>query len=458
MINTALRSEDNLVLYRFRFFIVDLCARLEELALTATHTEKPFDVYRGAQLRCKEVEKLQIGSLVAPNGFFSTSRDLEVALCFIATDSDQSRNHGLQNVLFIITVDLTICPELVVTDVSTQSVLPDENEIVFNLGATFTITSLYYDEEHYTWQIGLIPSTEVVKTSQAYTTHIQNRFTETKPVIMFGHLLSEMSSDYRGALEYFHRLLRSLPWNNEDRCDIYHYLGRTYRALGKKEKAVACFRSALLLQQRRLPESSFACGRILSCIGTIYAESDDFPRAIHLYEQAMVIYRRVLAKTHYEFAFHTNRLAQIYWHNGQYEAARDLLTNTISFVKETMPENSPGQAQTFYLMGLVQRSLNDPKLAIHYFQQSLKMHESCQASNHPYTARTCYELSMLYSQQRDYSKALNYARRALTIRESKFTDNHKELKQSIDQVQRLLEHNKVQPIKPARLFIKMYYR
>jgi len=447
LINKALRTEENLVLYKFRYFIVDLCVRLEEAALASIHHTEPFRVYRGSNLSRDEIEKLQVGSRVATNGFFSSSRHLPIAQRFIgiSSNTDVSPSHGLESqrqyVLFEIDVDLTKSPELVVTDVSDQSAISDENEMLFNLGTTFIITGIAYDSEQLVWRISLTSSSEAAKTIQEYNAHIQKRFTETKPIIMFAHFLSEISSDYHGALTYFHRLLRSKPWNDEDRPDIYHYLGRVYRALGKSQQAMTYFRCALLLQRRRLPESSMAYSRALSCLGTIYAESGNLSRSIRLYEQAMAIYRKALPKNHYEFGFHSNRLAQVYWQNGQYDSANDLLMNTISFVKETMPKNSPGQAQTLYLMGLVKHSLNDRKQAIYYFEQSLQMRESFQANDHPYAARSCYELSLLYAEQDDYSTALNYARRALHIRETKLSHNHKELKESIELVQRLSQKN-----------------
>ncbi|UJR11584.1 hypothetical protein I4U23_015764 [Adineta vaga] len=417
LINKALRTEDNLVLHKFRYFIVDFCERLKQAALTSAQCTEQFRLYRGTRLGREEVNKLHIGSLVATNDFFSSSKDLLVAQEFISIDpiTGMSPSSGCddrqQYVLFQIDVNLNTSPEIIVTDISGLSTIPDEHEMVFSLGTTFTITDINYDTLHHIWYIHMISSSEVAKLIQEYNTHIQKRFIETKPIVMFGHVLSEFCSNYHGAIIYFHRLLRSKSWNDEDRPDIYHYLGRIYRAFGKNQQAMTYFRCALLLQRRNLSGSSITYGRALSCIGSIYSELGDLSRAIRLYEQAMVIYRKVLPKNHYEFGFHSNRLAQVYWLNGQYEFARDLLMNTISFNKETMPKNSPGLAQTLHCMGLVQHSLNDREQALHYFKQSLEMRQSFQAGNHPYAARTCYELSLLYEEQNDDTTALDYARK-----------------------------------------------
>jgi hypothetical protein len=447
LVNRALRTEDNIILHKFRYFIIDLCARLEQTALTSNTCPNSFRVYRGSKLSRDEAEKLKVGSLVATNSFFSSSRDRQVAQCFIGIDPatnislNRSREDQCQYVLFEITVDLNNSPEVVITDVSDQSAVRAENELVFNLGTTFVITDARHDNSDRLWYVELTSSSEVGKLIREYRTHFQSRFVETKPVILFGHLTAEMQSNYSGALAYFHRVLRSTSWDDEDRPDIYHYLGRVYRAMGKNQQAITYFRCAQLIQRRRLPQSSMAYGRVLSCLGTVHAELGNLAQAIHLYEQAMDIYRRVLPKNHYEFGFHSNRLAQVYWQSGHYETARLLLMNTLSFVKETMPENSPGQAQTLHIMGLVQHSLNNREEAVYYFNQSLKMRETLQSNDHPYLARTCYELSVLYGEQNDNATAFEYAQRALRICETKLPLNHSQRQQVMALVQRLSHQN-----------------
>ncbi|UJR16869.1 hypothetical protein I4U23_003767 [Adineta vaga] len=444
IINRALRTEDNLMLYKFRFFIVDLCTRLEEKALTKINCTAPFCVYRGSKLRRDEVEKLEVGSLVATNSFFSCSRHLHTAENFIGISStvdmspSRGRNERFQYVLFQIDIDLNKSPDVVVADVSNESAVPDENEMLFNLGTTFIIIDIKYDEIQRVWHIQMTSSSEVSKLMQEYRQHVQSRFIETKPVILFGHFTSEISSNYHGALSYFHRLLRSKSWDDEDRPDIIYYcLGRVYRAMGKSQQSITYLRAALLLQRRLLPESSMIYGRMLSCLGNVYCESGDLLRGKNLYEQAMIIYRGILPKNHYEFGFHLNRLANVYWQIKQYESASNLLKNTLLFVKDTMPEKSPAHAQTLHIMGLVQRSLNNREEAIYYFKESIKIREALQANDHPQIARTCCELSELYVEENNYSVALEYAYRSLRIRESKLPLNHPQRQQSIDLVERL---------------------
>jgi hypothetical protein len=68
IINRALRSGDALTLFKLRYFIVDMCKNLE--ATAATQSSLAIHVYRGATLAKEEVEKLNVGSLVAASSFF----------------------------------------------------------------------------------------------------------------------------------------------------------------------------------------------------------------------------------------------------------------------------------------------------------------------------------------------------------------------------------------------------
>jgi tetratricopeptide (TPR) repeat protein len=447
LINKALRTEDNLVVYKFRYFIMDLCTRLEEKALTSAYHKQPFRVYRGSKISLDEVEKLQVGSLVATNGFFSSSRHLDVAQRFIGIDPvtgvspSRSRDDQRQYILFELDVDLINSPDVVVTDVSAYSSIPDENEILFNLGTTFFITSINYDDEHHVWYIRIITSSELAIINQEYNRYTSERCTETTPAISFGHLRCEILSDYSGALNYLHRLLRSKTWNDDYRPDTYHYLARVYYFMGKYEQAITFCKCVQLLLRRRLPEFSLTYARSLTCLSMIYSDIEDLPRAGYFQERAATIYRSTLSKNHYEFGFHLNYTAYLYWQNNQYASALYLLTNVLPIIKKTLPPNYPCNAQTLHITGLVQHSLNNREESIRYFKQSLQMRESFHAIDHPYLARTYYELSVLYLEINDYSTALDYAQKSLRIRKAKLPHNHKEFKQSVELVERLSQRD-----------------
>ncbi|CAF4491578.1 unnamed protein product [Rotaria sp. Silwood2] len=437
VINRALRTEDILAQYTFRYFIVDMCTCLEEAAATTkTRYITPFRVYRGAILSREEVEQLSVDMLVATKGFFSSSKHLNIAQEFIGIDSitgmSPSRSHKdkQQFVLLEISVDWTQSPDMIVADVSSQSAVPDEHEMIFNLGATFVITDINYDDEHHVWHIQMISSSEVAQLNRDYNEYIRKRLTEIKPALLFGNILADMSGDHIGALTYFHRLLRTVPVDDEDRPNLYFHLARTYRYTGKYQQAITYYQAALLLQRCRLPQLSFDYGRTLTGLAVVYSEISNSVRAVTLHTRAMSIFRNVLPEDHIEIAHVSHRLAYACLQKKQYERALLLVSSSLSFFQRKMPTNHPGQAQALHTMGLIHRALGHPEQAIDCLKQALRIRESSQAADDPAVAYKCFELSLVYAEQEGERRvAFEYAQRAFTIGQKRLHPNHIILKQ-----------------------------
>ncbi len=85
LVNRALRTQDVEQLYVFRYFIRDLSFWLSREFNKILAHRKIFFLYRGATLSQDDYQSLDRGKLLAPNGFFSTSRDINVAKLFIGS-------------------------------------------------------------------------------------------------------------------------------------------------------------------------------------------------------------------------------------------------------------------------------------------------------------------------------------------------------------------------------------
>ena len=449
LVNKALRSSNILDRYIFRYFVVDLYAELEKIGMaTKSHYTTPFYVYRGANFSRDEVEQLGEGTLVATKGFFSSTLDLEVAKCFISIDPNtgmspsRGRNEVRQFVLFHIFVDLNQSFEPILADVSNLSAVPDENEMIFNLGTTFCITHIYYDKVHYVWHIEMNVSTEVAQLKNDYSNYILKRLTEINARLLFGKVLGDMSNDLIGALRYFHRLLRKIPIDDEDRPSIYFQLGYIYHCMNKRQQGIVYCRCAYLLHRRRLPQSKLDYARTLLGLGVFYSDLGQSKRALHWHTQAIMILRSILPEDHIEIAHVTNKLAYAYWQEKQYDHANKLLATVLSFFKRKMPTNHPAEAETLHTMGLVQRALGNREQAIDYLKQALRIRQLLLADNDPAVAWTAYELSIVYAERDDEKTiALEYAKNAMHIQQIRSPPNYDELKRSVDLVEQLSTYN-----------------
>ena len=141
LLNKAFRTEDFELIYRFRFFIIDLCENLEH-EHEKLKEESAMTLYRGQQMPSNEFEKLKknIGGLISTNGFFSTSRDLNIALVFAG-----ATNEWNTAVMFQIRADPSL-ESVIFADIDKLSTFEGEKEVLFSLGATFRIESVHYDK------------------------------------------------------------------------------------------------------------------------------------------------------------------------------------------------------------------------------------------------------------------------------------------------------------------------
>ncbi|CAF3441770.1 unnamed protein product [Rotaria sp. Silwood1] len=176
LVNKTLRSENVHALYLFRYFIFDLC---ESLAKARYSNSTSISVYRGTILCRDEIEQLHVGSLVSTNGFLSSSRFLEVALAFISSAEgvdmqiNRNCNNSEQFVLFKIDIDINQSPDVVVADISSESLIPDEKEFLFDLGTTFIITNIYYDDPNYMWNSQMTASNQVAQLNHEYDSYMR---------------------------------------------------------------------------------------------------------------------------------------------------------------------------------------------------------------------------------------------------------------------------------------------
>ena len=444
IINEALRTEDPQVLYIYRFYITDLCKRLEEVTLlTRIQQKSSFCVYRGATMDRREIEKLRTDMLVATNGFFSSTLCRRVAMMFIGIDpitstpeyETQIEEH--ERVLFEIHVDLNQTDGLIVANISVESNHPEEEEILFGLGTTFVITKIVRDSKHSVWYIGMVVSSEMNKLKEEYTKHVVQSLTHIDATTLFGIYLSEMSGEYSVGINYFQRYLRQMRFNDPTRSNVYYYMARVYRSMGKYQHAIEYFRRAKLLQKPWPSELSYVYADTLSDLAYTYSQVNDTSKAIPLHERALNIFRKVLGENDLDMPLYYTQLAYAYWKAKRHEDAHVLLAKALSILKEDMSSNFAGLSMTKHIMGLVKYALNQQEDAIRFLQEALELRRKLFANDHPFVGYSYYDLAHIYMETDNQQVALKYAQTALTIFQAKLPGKHPDLKRSIELVDQL---------------------
>lgn len=446
IINRALRSGDTLLLFKFRYFLVDMCKSLQDTAIT--QSSLPTHVYRGAILAKEVVENLNVGSCITVTSFFSSSSNIQVARQFTIDAPtgmllNHDRNDKDQFVLYEIAVDPTTIrvADIIVANVSSQSFFPAEEEVLFGPSTIFNITMIKYDDEHYRWNIKMDVSTNFSTIKHEQKAYISESLRNTTATCLFGCILIDIWSQYTQAHNFFRDLLQKLPTDHVDRLHVFYQLGRVHRFLGEFKTAIAYLRCALLFHRRFLPQSTLDYGSIVSALGATYSEMGDSIRAVYHLERAIAVYSSHLSKYDRERGFHGNRLAFAYYQEKQYERALSLLDDIeIVFKPQRQPDDYRGLAQVLNTRGLVYLALDEHERTLGYLKEALNLRESWLIKNHPGIARTCYSMALSYKNRGEYRLAFEYAGRSLRIQELKLPKTHPELKLSQKLVEELHSH------------------
>jgi hypothetical protein len=207
LLNKALRTEDIELLYTFRFFIIDLCAAIED----ESHHLKDKDIlklYRGTQIPMDELQKLKenIDKIISTNGFLSTSRNLNVSLQFAQPNSV---TNGFVSVLFEIQAD-PLLKTVIFADIAHKGRIEGEEEVLFNLNSFFKIRSVYFDSTLDLWKVQLHATDEGLEKVEEYLKLSKQEMEECSPIIYFGRLLIVELGQVDRAGKYFNILLKSL--------------------------------------------------------------------------------------------------------------------------------------------------------------------------------------------------------------------------------------------------------
>jgi tetratricopeptide (TPR) repeat protein len=339
LINRALRTQDVEQLYVFRYFIRDLSSWLSREFYKITSCTEVFFVYRGAALSQDDFQSLDREKLLAPNGFFSTSRDIDVAKLFIGS----SRSDTVR-VLYKIKCDIKCYSqeeinELVAfADISENSHMPDEKEVLFDLGATFELENIESPSlENDCFVIHLIPSCKGAHILREYRQNYRNEIESSDAALKFGILLFK-TGKYMVAQHYFEQLLND-P-NNENISDIHHHLGWTHMRQSNYEQAIINFERAHDL----IPKSNgISRATVLNSIGKALVEKDFNKESLSYYKRALDLRISCLGFEHKDVADSYANVARLYNRAGNYHLAVEYynksLTAYTTSAKSLNPEN-----------------------------------------------------------------------------------------------------------------------
>ncbi|UJR18617.1 hypothetical protein I4U23_005525 [Adineta vaga] len=487
-LNKALRTEDIEQLYLFRFFIIDLCTALHKEYTYLKEFEPCITLYRGASMFNDEFEKLKenIGQLISINGFLSTSQRKEVALAF-ASSSKSSMKH---RVLFEIKCDLALTQTTILAPVSQFSLIPDEQEVLFDTGAVFEIISITTDSSQTTTDenedvtldegsiLSIISMNATDEGNQIAKDYINTNLTLLEgrnSQVMFGILLTDLGL-YDQSIKYFERLIadrdllthvpndmiarayneignaldikgeyhRALEFYlrayditlNEDNLDDENLLNSAtplaniayvFKNLGHFQKSLEFFLQALEIINTYCGETHQQTAAILENIGSVHRDLGNTNDCLEYFRKACDIYKKIFPEYHLVIARILNNIGVAYMNLGQLDLAIDFLQQGLKMRQKLLPTGHLDIAISLMNIGGILHNKYYITQSLDYYNQAYTIFQKLFPDGHRCTAHCLQEMASVYQRIESYDTALECLEKALKIRQNLFRDNHPEI-------------------------------
>ncbi|CAF0915530.1 unnamed protein product [Rotaria sp. Silwood1] len=419
LLNRAFRTENIELIYAFRYFIIDLCAQIEQ----KSHSMKTSDIlnlYRGQQISTEEFHKLKqsIGKLISPNGFFSTSRSEKVSLAYAGESSEQ-----IKAVLFKIEVDPTL-KSIICADIEDETAFTGEYEVLFSIGATFRIGAIEYDTNLKVWTIQLTSTNDGFERVQEYLKVAENEMKDMSPMVYFGSLLLFELGQIDHAEKYFNVLLKILPCDHTDIASLKTGLGHVHLRRGNYNEALEYYQFAYNIRRETLSILNPRIGASLRNIGNVYRLMGNFDQALNYYRQAMRINESNYSNKHIVIAMTMEEIGLVYQNKNELVTALHWFEDALETFKHVLPLQHPQIAACLGHIGHVYQCMNEYECSLEYLHQELKMDESCLPLDHIDVINDLRRIVEIYRIMNEYNKGLKFCREKLENYKILLGENH----------------------------------
>ncbi|CAF1424454.1 unnamed protein product [Adineta steineri] len=435
MLNQALRLMNVDMIVRMGFFINDLhrdIQRLHSEQVGGKKSDETFTVYRGQGVSKKEFTEMTKtkGGLLSFNNFLSTSKNLDVGLCFAP---QVPANPDLVGVLFVISINPThsTTPFASIKDVS---YFETENEVLFSMHTIFRIRDIKpMDENNHLYQVNLILTNDKDQDLRTLTDSIrQETFPDVEGWFRLGLLLIKMGQ-FNKAREVYEVLLHQTT-DESDKAPIYNQLGQTKHKQREYPEALTCYEQSLAIYEKTLPSNHLNLGNVYSDIGLVYDKMGDYPKALSYYEKALAIRQQSLSFNHPDLGDSYNNIGNVYKGMGDYPKALSSHEKALEIRQQSLPHNHPDLGGSYNNIGLVHNNMGNYPKALSSHEKALEIKQQSLPSNHPSLGASHNNIGNVYKDMGDYPKALLSHEKALAIRQQSLSFNHPDLGDSYNNI------------------------
>jgi CHAT domain-containing protein/Tfp pilus assembly protein PilF len=167
--------------------------------------------------------------------------------------------------------------------------------------------------------------------------------------------------------------------------------------------------------------------KLIQCrngIGENYRNQFRFEAARGLLSATLSLGIEKLQEHHPEVATTHAALAMVYFDTDQYRKAVSHLSRALDLTLPVVGEKHPAVAKIYYGLGTVYWRLQYLDVALDYQLKALNIRREAFGEHHPDVAESCRMVGRVYWYKTDYEAAIQYLTQALTIAKSLWGENH----------------------------------
>ncbi|CAM4783859.1 unnamed protein product [Rotaria magnacalcarata] len=428
LLNKALRTQDIEIIFKFRFFINDLCNQIEQfyyryLERHSSTTNHDLTVYRGQRLSTAEVNlmKNNVNELISMNSFLSATLNKEIALLFADTSDQSNESSPLQSVLFIIDISNMSKEMTSFAFIQNYACCPDEEEVIFSLGAVFKVQSVEADEKM--WHVHLKLSKDQNELSQHLSDHMIKQIGSEPNPLSFGWFLYRIN-EFNKAERYAKMMLEQLPPNDRGIGDAYNLLGLIYNDIKRLDKSIDYYEKALEIYSKLNSRDSAQAIATRCSLGLAYLALGDVQNAEDQQTEAEERLINSAQSQNSLLKAKVNSLkARIQLENGNDNSALNQLEQILENKRSRLPSNHPSLGGTTNDIGTVHEKLGNYTKALEFFEKALSIVEKSLPSNHLDLVDYYINVGRTLDKLGQYERALDNFRLALKILEQDEREN-----------------------------------
>jgi tetratricopeptide (TPR) repeat protein len=378
ILNEALRTQDIIVIYMLRLFIIDLYRELA--ALQERNIVNPINVFRAQFITKDELEKFRksVGEHVYMNSFISTSSKKQIALRYIPSEESCDDDDSVP-ILFEINIDPIIT----------------------------AIAKLFADIHEKYWTIQFNLCEEDDHNLKDVFRDIEILMQKETNLLSIGILLYKMGK-YYDAEEFYYQLLKGVDSNDVlTKALCYKGLSAVLILKGDYNSGISFLEMAISIFQY-IPVDNLYIANSYRKLANCYALMHKNNSAVQYLKRALKIYTQIYGDNHIETALLYLTIAAFKTLTKYYNDALFYCFKALTFFNSHLSADHCYIGYCYYYLGVSYCRLEQYDLSLHFLEKQLKIQNNTLPADHYEIGLTYLNIGEIYEGLSFYHIALSY--------------------------------------------------